>query len=259
VNPNGNDAEQWIRRYHPAEGAASRLVCLPHAGGSASFFFPVSQALSPEVETLAVQYPGRQDRRDEKPLDSIDELADAVTGELSPWLDRPLALFGHSMGATLAFEVARRLEKQGVALTAIFVSGRRAPSRTRTENVHLRDDAGLIAELKALSGTDSQILGDDEILRMILPAIRGDYKAAETYRYQEGPPLKAPIHAHIGLDDPRVTLDEARAWETHTTGEFTLKTYPGGHFYLNAEAAKVIAEVRKVISAPSARELSGTT
>jgi surfactin synthase thioesterase subunit len=250
ANPTGTSL--WIRQFHPAPTAATRLVCLPHAGGSASFYFPVSQALAPKVDVLAVQYPGRQDRRNEKCIDNIPDLADALVPELLPWTDKPLALFGHSMGATLAFEVSLRLEEKGVVPVALFASGRRAPSCQRDETVHLRDDDGLIAEMKALSGTDSQILGDEEILRMVLPAIRSDYKAAETYRYTPGTRLTAPIHAHVGTDDPKATVEEARAWGEHTRGDFDLQTYPGGHFYLNNQAPRVIASISEVLSSTRA-------
>ena len=243
-----DQSDLWIRSFHPAPGAAARLVCLPHAGGAASFFFPVSRALSPTTEVLAVQYPGRQDRRTERCIESIPELADAISVRLLPWSDRPLALFGHSMGASLAFEIARRLEQRGVVPLSLFVSGRRAPSCNRTEAVHLRDDEGLIAELKALDGTNSQVLGDEEIMRMALPAIRSDYTAAETYRWVPGDPVRTPLHVHVGDDDPRVTIDEARMWEQHTAGSFSMTTYPGGHFYLNEHAATLIGSISRVIA-----------
>lgn len=237
----------WIRRFHPTSDPEVQLACLPHAGGAASFFFPLSRALSPRCEVLAVQYPGRQDRRAEKCIDNVPELADAVTEHLLPFADKPLAIFGHSLGATLGFEVARRLEAQGHDLTALIVSGRRAPSRHRDESVHLRSDDDLIAELKRLNGTASAVFDDDEILRMSLPALRGDYTAAETYRYAEGPLLRIPIHAHIGDRDPKVTRDEAEDWSRHTTGAFALHIYPGGHFYLTDQAAALIRAVKRTL------------
>lgn len=249
-----DDNDLWIRRFHPAPEADTRLVCLPHAGGSASFYFPVSRALSPGLEVLAVQYPGRQDRRTERCLDSIAELADAVAAALLPWTDKPLAFFGHSMGATLAFEVALRLEQRGIVASAVFASGRRAPSRDREEWVHLEDDAGLIREIGALGGSEAQVLQDEELIRTVLPAIRADYKAVETYRYQPGPPLSCPIYALVGDSDPKASIDEAQAWERHTTGEFELRTYPGGHFYLIEQASSVIATiVEKMAETPTAR------
>ncbi|MFF8914670.1 thioesterase II family protein [Streptomyces sp. NPDC015032] len=242
------ETSPWIRRFHPVEDARVRLLCLPHAGGSASFYFPLSKALSPSVDVLAVQYPGRQDRRQERCIDSIPELADALLEEVLPWSDRPLALFGHSMGATLAFELARRCEQKRIVPLVVFVSGRRAPSRYRSESVHLRDDDGLIAELRKLNGTGAEVFGDDELLSMVLPAIRSDYRAVETYRYIPGPRLTAPVRAYTGIDDPKVTIDEVQSWGEHTEGNFALQTYPGGHFYLNEQAPHVISSISQVIS-----------
>ncbi|MER5362867.1 alpha/beta fold hydrolase [Streptomyces sp. NPDC002785] len=248
MTANPTDTGLWIRRFHPSDGAKARLLCLPHAGGSAPFYFPVSRALSPAVDVLSVQYPGRQDRRTEPCIEALPDLADALVDQVLPWTDRPLALFGHSMGATLGFELALRLEQKGVMPLVLFASGRRAPCRHRDESVHLRDDDGLIAELKSLNGTGAQVFGDEELMRMVLPAIRSDYKAAETYRYTDGPRLAAPIHAHTGTDDPKATVDEVRSWSEHTDGAFDLHTYPGGHFYLNDHAPRVIASVSQVIS-----------
>jgi surfactin synthase thioesterase subunit len=235
------DNSLWIRRFQPRDDAAVRLVCLPHAGGSASFYFPMAKAVPAAVDVLGVQYPGRQDRRSEPAVTDLHDLADQVTAALLPWTDRPLALFGHSMGSTLGYEVATRLqERHGVILTQLFASGRRAPSRTVHDTVHLRDDDGLIAELKRLSGTDSQVLGDEELLRMVLPAIRADYQAAETYTYRPSPPLRCPVTALTGDADPKVTIEQARAWAEHTEAGFDLHIFPGGHFYLADHQPQII-------------------
>ncbi|MFD3417448.1 thioesterase II family protein [Streptomyces decoyicus] len=222
----------WCRRFHPAPDAGRRLVCFPHAGGSASFYHPVSAALSPGVDVIAVQYPGRQDRRKEPAIDDIGLLADRIAEALEAWSDRPLTFFGHSMGALVAFEVARRLERNGHSPLRLFASGRRAPSAYRDEQVHRRDDDGIVAELRALSGTDSRVLDDEEMLRMVLPALRSDYKAVETYRSEPAAVVRCPVTVLVGDDDPKTSLDEARSWETHTTGDFALRVFPGGHFYL---------------------------
>jgi surfactin synthase thioesterase subunit len=234
------DSDLWIRRYFPNPEAEFQLLCLPHAGGSAPFYRPVAQALNPRVEVLAVQYPGRQDRRRERPIGSIVELADSVAAAALDVLDRPFAIFGHSMGASLSYEVGVRLEAAGRVPSRVFASGRRAPSTVRDEKVHQRDDNGLIAELRRLSGTAQQIFGDEELMRMVLPAIRNDYRAAETYRHAGGPRLSCPITALTGMSDPKATLAEVRAWADHTDDEFELRTYPGGHFFLLDHAAEVI-------------------
>ncbi|GGV16258.1 thioesterase [Streptomyces litmocidini] len=242
------DTAPWVRRYHPAPQAPARLVCFPHAGGSATFYFPVSRALSPSVDVLAIQYPGRQDRRAEPCVDDMGTLADLVTDELGPWLDRPVALFGHSMGATLAYEVARRLEAAGTTPLGLFASGRGAPSRQRDERTHLATDDHLLAELRRLSGTETRMLDDEELVRMILPAVRSDYRAVETYRHRPGPPLRCPVLALVGDADPKATVEEARSWADHTTGPFTLRVFPGGHFYLNDQAPAVLAAISSHIT-----------
>ncbi|MEV6560239.1 alpha/beta fold hydrolase [Nocardia sp. NPDC051756] len=231
----------WIRRFRPSPDAPTRLICFPHAGGAAAFYFPVARALSPAIDVLAIQYPGRMDRRNEPCVEDIHELADLVVEQLGPWLDRPITLFGHSLGATLGFEVAQRLSAAGGQPRTLFASGRMAPSRHRDVHVHRYPDDALIDQISRMSGTDPRVLGDAEMLRMILPAFRGDYKAVETYRMRPGPPLTCPITVLTGADDLEVTLDEARAWSEHTTGRFDMTVFTGGHFFLTEHLDEVLA------------------
>jgi surfactin synthase thioesterase subunit len=233
------EASEWVRRFHPAPAAKALLVCFPHAGGAASYYRPVSAALAPAVEVLAVQYPGRQDRYGEPAVDDLFVLADRLAGVLPAVIGRPVAFFGHSMGASLAFEVARRLEARGTRLHTLFVSGRRAPSAPLGENVHLKNDDELLAEVKRLGGTEAAILDDPDIRRMALPALRSDYRAAERYHYRPGPDVSCPIVALIGDDDPKVDEAEASGWAERTSAGFELKTFRGGHFYLKDETAAI--------------------
>ncbi|MFF4402810.1 thioesterase II family protein [Streptomyces sp. NPDC001480] len=236
-------ASAWLRRFHSVPDAEHRVVCFPHAGGSASFYFPFSKALSADADVLAVQYPGRQDRRHEPCVNSVTELADILAEELRPWLDRPVTFFGHSMGGSVAFEVATRLQARGMTVHTLVVSGRRAPSRVRDEQVHLRDDEGLLDHIVQLGGTDRQVLSDPELLRMVLPMVRSDYRAAETYRHSPGPKLTCPVLALTGDTDPQVTHEEAAAWGEHTTGPFALEVFSGSHFYLLQHITGVSAAV----------------
>ncbi|MFC9324662.1 thioesterase II family protein [Kitasatospora sp. NPDC057015] len=231
-----NSGGEWVRRFHPSDASDVRVVCFPHAGGSASYYYPMSEALSPGIETLALQYPGRQDRRSETPMNNLAEIADAAFEALRAWNDRPLVLFGHSFGSILAFEVARRLQDEaGTPPAWVFASGYPAPSRLRGGTIHLRDDAGIIEELRVLGGTAPVWLEDEDFMASVLPALRGDYTAIETYptAQAEGVRLDSPLTMLVGDVDPHASLDEAEAWSAHTTGEFDLRVFPGGHFYLD--------------------------
>ncbi|HEX4361471.1 MAG TPA: alpha/beta fold hydrolase [Pseudonocardia sp.] len=242
------NSDLWFRNFAPAPSAPVRLVCLPHAGGSASFYLPMARGLSPAVDVLCAQYPGRQDRRQEPCRATIGELADDLTEALLPWCDRPLALFGHSMGATVGYEVARRLEVRSepgaIRPLRLFASGRRAPSVPANDHIHELEDAGILAELTKLSGTMSQILGDEEIMRMALPAIRADYTAAETYIDRADAPLRCPITVLTGDDDVRTTLEAARQWRRHTSGAFDFHVLRGGHFFIAEHMPAVLALIR---------------
>jgi len=243
------DGTEWVRRFHPVARPRARLVCFPHAGGSATYFFPVSRDLDSSAEVLCLQYPGRQDRRSEPCLDTVEAYTDHITAALAPWTDAPLVFFGHSLGATIAFEVARRMRDTGVAVAGLVASGRRGPTTERDERVHLRPDDELLAELRRLSGTSGAILGDDEFVRMILPALRADYRAAETYRHRPGEPLRCPLTVLTGDADPKVTVDEAHDWAAHTSGPFDLKLFSGGHFFLQEHQREVLAVLAAHIDA----------
>jgi surfactin synthase thioesterase subunit len=235
-----SDDDLWCRRYRPTKSATARLVCLPHAGGSATFYLPVAAALSPGVDVVAIQYPGRQDRRNERPIDDMAVLADRIHAILRRQPEMPLILFGHSLGALVGFEVARRLEAAGRDPVRLVASGRRGPSTHRDEKVHLRDDAGILAEVRKMSGTASSVLGDDEMMRAVLPALRADYCAAETYTCTPDITVNCPITVMTGDNDPKTTIDEAKAWARHTTGSFDLHVFAGGHFFLTDHAEAII-------------------
>lgn len=198
---------------------------------------------------LGVQYPGRQDRRHEPLIEDIGQLADEICEALIPWETQPLAFFGHSMGAVVAFEVARRFQRDDRrAPLALFASGRRAPSRHRDEDSHAADDDSIIANLRSLGGTDPALLEDDEMRRVILPVIRGDYRAVETYRAPTTETtLNVPIMAITGDRDPSVSLEEASAWREHAAGSFEIKVLTGGHFFIHEHIAEIADCVRRVL------------
>ncbi|WP_327379147.1 alpha/beta fold hydrolase (plasmid) [Streptomyces sp. NBC_01216] len=242
----------WIRTLRTAAPGAVRLVCLPHAGGSAHTWHPLAEALGPDVEVLAAQYPGRHDRLAEPPLGDLKLMAGHIVASLLPLRDAPLALFGHSLGALLGYEIAARLQATGPAPVHLFASSMLAPSRHRHDGVHLRDDDGILAELDRISGTPPRSSGEETLLRLLLPAIRGDYRAFETYT-DPGHVLSCPVTVFLGDADPLVPAEEAQAWADHTTGPSILRVLPGGHFYLTEPGNT--AEIARAVSG----QLTGAT
>ena len=248
----GTIAEQdrWLRRFHRCSEGAPQLFCFPHAGGSATYYFPFSKDLAPGIEVLAAQYPGRQDRRLESLIGGIPELADRVAEVLASVVVPPFAFFGHSMGAIVAFEAALRLRDDlGVSPTWLFVSGRRAPSTKRPARTY--DDTTVISEMRRLGGTDPRLLGDKELLMTILPVVRNDYRAVQDYSWVQGAPLTCPITALIGDSDPQSTIEEAAAWADHTTGAFEQRVLPGGHFFLDQHRADVVETISVALNETS--------
>jgi surfactin synthase thioesterase subunit len=167
-------------------------------------------------------------------------LADRIHGILRRQPEMPVTFFGHSMGAIVGFEVTRRLEADGHGPARLFASGRRAPSAWRDENVHLLDDAGILDEVRRLNGTASSLLGDDELMRAVLPALRADYRAIETYRCPPDVTVACPITALTGDSDPKTTAEEAAAWGRHTSGSFDLQVFTGGHFFLTEHTDEIL-------------------
>lgn len=245
---------EWIHRFHPTDGSEFRIVCFPHAGGSASYYYALSEALSPELDMLAVQYPGRQDRRAEGCVDNLAELADLTYAAVRRSEDgRPTVFFGHSMGSILAFEVARRYQDDtGTPPAWLFASGYPAPSRLRGGTVHHRDDAGIIDELRSVGGTDPVWLENKHLMASILYAVRGDYTAIETHPRVADVRLDCPITMLTGNDDPHTTIAEAEAWQEHTTGEFSLHVFQGGHFYLDQHSREITDIISGTVQGVSA-------
>jgi surfactin synthase thioesterase subunit len=234
---------QWFRRVDARPAAALRLVCFPHAGGSAAFFRTWTERLSPGIEMAAVQYPGRADRLDEAVVHDAETQVRRIVAALPQLADRPLALFGHSMGAILAYEVARSLEAAGTPPAHLFVSGCRAAHVPGERRVSELDDDKLVDVLTWMGGTDTTLLADPDLREMVLPYVRGDFRLVETYRHVPGPLLRTPVTSIVGEDDKVATIDAAARWAELTTGAFAQRVFPGDHFYLVPHRDKVIAEI----------------
>lgn len=228
-------SSRWIRKFHPSlKTTAPQLLFLPHAGGSASYFHSFSQVLSADAEVLIAQYPGRQERFREAHISDIPALAEQLVAALVPLLipGRPLALFGHSMGALVGYELALRLASEDIPVSVLFASGRSAPSTPLARELHTLPEPQLIEVIRSMDGTAAELFDHPEISAMILPTLRADFKAVETYRDAPARFLACPVVSIIGSEDDQVSHAQASAWQKHTTAEHHVHVLPGGHFYL---------------------------
>lgn len=256
-------AARWITCPRPAPRARLRLFCIAHAGGGASAFRGWADALPAEVEVCPVQPPGRENRIAEPTFDRLPPLVEALAEVMEPFLSLPFAVFGHSYGALVGFELARTLRARGRPGPAhLFASARRAPDLpARNPPIHHLPDDEFLAALRELGGLPAPLLEHQELLSLLLPTLRADMTIHETYAFAEQPPLECPITAYGGMTDPRAHREELQGWGRHTAGPFVLRMFPGGHFYLQEDRATVLRtlsmDLRGILAGSPAQELDG--
>lgn len=235
---------------HPRPDARVRLFCFPYAGAGPSIYHSWAKLAPASMELCAVQPPGREGRFRDPPFRSMEPLLQHLELELLPYLDRPFAFFGHSMGALVAFELARRLALRGLPIPChVFVSASRAPHLADTAKTYNLPDQRLIEILRRGQGTPAELLVNSETLLFFLPCLRADLEVIETHIHVKGEPLACPISAFGGLHDPRVLPYHLAAWERYSRGRFKLVMRPGGHFFLQRERNAIMAAVQRELQA----------
>ncbi|MER7760802.1 alpha/beta fold hydrolase [Streptomyces sp. NPDC097619] len=222
----------WLQCTTARPDAAQRLVCFPHAGGVPAFYSRWADGL-PATEIHAVRYPGRAERTGEPCATDLHETAREIAEALRLVADRPLALFGHSMGAWIAFETARLLEADGITVSHLFASAAPAPqTRTAPDPDVPLDDDELTATLIGLGGTPAELLAEPVLLKLVFPYVNADFRMAGRYVYRPGPPLACPVTTLVGADDPVAGPHATEAWSRQTRGPYRGHTVKGDHFYL---------------------------
>jgi pyochelin biosynthetic protein PchC len=238
---------EWLCPFGSAAAPDVRVVCFPHAGGVPDTFrlWPAGLAVAAgaEVGVHAVCYPGRRDRLHEATVNRMEPVADAVAAALEPLTDRPLVLFGHSMGASVAHEVARRLVAAGRPPALLAVSGREAPHALRPRGVVAGGDAAIVADVVALDPRARDVLADPGLRELVLPPIRADYELVEAYGPRVLLPLPVPVMAYAGSADPVTTVADVRAWSSATTREFGCRVFAGGHFFLDEHRGELLDDL----------------
>ncbi|HYG11003.1 MAG TPA: alpha/beta fold hydrolase [Pyrinomonadaceae bacterium] len=232
-----SSSASWFARPKPNAHAKLRLFCFPFAGGGALIYRTWPFTLPPEIEVFAAQLPGRSNRLKETPYTDLTALTDAVAENILPYLDRPFAFFGHSMGAMISFELARNLRRRGSPQPVhLLVSGRRAPQLGDSQRpMHDLPEPEFIEELGSLDGTPPEVLAHPELMRLMIPLLRADFSVVETYRYEPDAPLDCRITALGGLQDAHVTRPQLEAWQEQTTASCNVRMLPGNHFFLQTE------------------------
>ncbi len=205
-----------------------------------------------DIEIIGIQYPGRGTRLSEPAYTQLEPLVRSAAAGLAPYLDKPFAFFGHSMGALVAWDLARHLRRsQGTAPERIMVSGNSAPQvPDRHPPTYDLPEPQFIQKLRELGGMPEEVLQHRELLELIVPILRADFTLCETYRYEPDRPLDCPLSAFGGLEDPYVSREDLEAWREQTTGSFSVRMFPGDHFFLNT--------ARPLLLGAIARELANT-
>lgn len=226
-----------------------RLICLPHAGGSAALYRPWKAALAGIATVESPELPGRGALFGAPFPTDIAALAEDLAATLSQ-RTAPLVLYGHSMGALLAFEAARALARQGVSVAGLVLSGRAAPHLDGPPRArHTLSDAELAAELRKIGGTSGEVLANPDLLAITLPAVRADFRMVDTYAYRPGPVLPVPAVILGGTEDAATPPATLEAWSALIGGPLAVELWPGGHFFVREQEKRLLALLARVIPA----------
>lgn len=242
--PIASNLSPWIAYRKPNPTAQLRLFCFPYAGGSASIFRSWQEKLPPEVEVCPIQYPGRENRLAEQPYRHLSLLLEGLSQIIRSYLDLPFALYGHSLGGYVSFELIRQLvNERGPNPVHLFVSGCRAPQLPNTDPpIHALPDSEFIHELRRLNGTPELVLQNAELMELLMPVLRADFEIVETYHYHhpKGELWDWPVTVFGGMSDGEVAEAELAAWREHTRSTFRVQMFPGDHFFLQSAQPELL-------------------
>lgn len=235
-------SQPWIVTCRQTAGI--RLLCFPYAGGGPAVFRSWPQYLSPDIELCAVQLPGREARMNDAPIGELRRLVAELAEVIEPSLARPIALFGHSIGGLIAFELAREIRRRhGVEPVHLFVSGCPAPQIPDTDPLYDLPEGEFLDRMRRFNGTPREVLEHHEVMQLVLPALRADFSLRDTYVHNLEPPLRCAISAFGGMDDGCVGTEKLEPWRAHTSDVFQLCLFQGDHFFLRTAQAAVVESV----------------
>jgi medium-chain acyl-[acyl-carrier-protein] hydrolase len=254
ANPVLSNTNTWFVCNQANPSAETRLFLFPYAGGGPAAFGKWFAERPNSIERWVVHYPGRGSRYHEPPINNIPSLVGALSKAIQPFLDRALVFFGHSLGALVAYELVRHLRQCGLPQPKIlFVSACSAPHLLDPHPpIHALPDSEFLKSLQKLNGIPSELLHQSDVIQLLLPILRADFEAIESYLYRPDElPLNCPIIAFGGLGDPRVSRERLEGWASHTASSFKSQYFPGDHFFINTARESIVASINAEIKALS--------
>lgn len=236
--------------FHPNPRAGLRLFCFPYAGGGAHVYKEWARQLPTSVEVYAAQFPGRGARMFEEPFTDVAQFVEESSASLLQHSDKPFVFFGHSMGTLIGFELARRLRREKRPLPLhLFVSGRGTLRELKGQlRRALLSDSELLEEVRRFDGVPAELFENAELMKIMMPSIRADFTACESYVYTAEPPLPCSLSAFGGLQDQDVSREQLEAWRDETTAAFSCKIFPGGHFFLDTDQSMLLRAMAQELS-----------
>ena len=234
--------DRWLVPITPSRSSGVRLICFPYAGAGASIYRAWAKLLGPQIECYAVQPPGRETRFIDEPLTNVKDYARHASQAIrSLPEDRPLILFGHSLGALAAYETAIALFESGYSIESLVVSGRQDPDTpSKRKPISHLDDAEFVRQMATYNGTPTEVLANTELLELLLPMIKADFAMSEKYPGRSSTKLACPVLALGSHDDSWLDATSIDRWKEVTTGEFQTKWFAGDHFYLNHQTEALV-------------------
>lgn len=243
---------KWLVTHNALPNPRMRLFCFPYSGGAAHVFSKWPERLSNDVEVVAIQPPGRSNRFTEPLISTIEPMVQGATEAMRSKLDKPFAVFGHSLGAAVAFEVCKRLEAEGFQPEVFIPSGRNAPHvETDKKPLHQLSDQEFIEEIKTFNGTPAEVLDNPELMELMVPILKADFGISETYQPDLTHQVKSRINAFGGNRDPHVEDEGIDGWGQYTASSFESNILDGDHFFIHGEATEFFQILNELLTSQS--------
>jgi medium-chain acyl-[acyl-carrier-protein] hydrolase len=240
---------KYVVKFEEKKNPTARLFCIPYSGATVAYYRTWTSLVPADIEMYAVEIPGRLYLKD-KPAADMNAIIDTVFPQIAPLLDKPYAIYGHSYGSIISFEIAKRIIKENMKHpVGLFVSGRHAPHLpNRFRPAANLPDQEFIEEINSkYQAIPSEILKEKELLKLLLPGLKRDISMNETYIGKLDPLLNFPVWAYFGTEDISVTKEEIEQWKAVTKDDFKIRAFNGGHFFINKEKGSIITDIAKAL------------